>query len=285
MNGADIAADLHLHTTTSDGTDTIPERVEQANEHGLLAIAITDHDRIPPTLNERVTERKGLKVITGVEIRADIVDTKVEILGYFVDPSANELQEVLSLARENRRARNRELVERLSTETGLNLDYDALAASVEGSLARPHLANILVEENVVGSVAEAFQNYLAEDGSCFVPMERVPYGEVIEAIHAAGGVASLAHPGRIRSDRVSEMIENMADAGLDAIEVWYPYGNRGDAYADIGVAEANTLAERHGLVRTGGSDCHGSESSKYRIGSVGVNDDTVRALENAAENR
>lgn len=276
-------ADLHLHTTASDGTSTVDERLDQATDRGLDAIAITDHDRIPDELEDRVERRDDVELVTGVEVRADCLDTKVEVLGYFVDPSSRELAEVLSTARQYRRERNREMVERLAGETGLDLDYDALAASVDGGLGRPHLAERLVEAGVVDGIGPAFDEYLGSDGRAYVPMERVDHERVIAAIGAADGVASLAHPGRIRSDEVPAMVDRLVDAGLDGIEVRYPYGESGpDAYADVGVEAASRLAAEYDLLETGGSDCHGPGSGKFRIGDVRVTAGDHDALRAAA---
>jgi len=276
-------ADLHLHTTTSDGTCTVADRVRQATERDLDAIAITDHDRIPQELTSRHERRGQCTAITGTEVRADYEGVKVEILGYFLDPDVETLVDTLATARRYRRERNRRLVERLTDETGLDLSYDRLAESVEGSLGRPHLADRLVEEGVVDDIGTAFDRYLGSDGSAYVPMERVPYGTVIDAIHEADGIASLAHPGRIRSDRVPEIVADLASAGLDAIEVQYPYGGSGpDAYADVDAEAAASLAATHDLLETGGSDCHGPGSGKFRIGEVGVDAQALAALRAAA---
>lgn len=288
MTLADGVADLHLHTTASDGTVDVVERVTQALDAGLEAIAVTDHDVIADSLSERTTTRRGLEVITGVEVRADCFDTKVELLGYFVDPEDETLSRTLDWAREFRVERNRELVANVASETGLDVTYDALAADVEGGLGRPHLAALLVERGVVDSVGAAFDQYLAEDGACFVPMERHPYDRVLDAIHAAGGVASLAHPGRIRASAatVDDMVETLAAAGLDGIEVAYPYGTERSAdYADIDVDAAADLAAEYGLITTGGSDCHGPGSGKFRLGEVRVTEAELSAIRERAHGR
>jgi hypothetical protein len=262
--------DLHLHTDASDGTATLDERVEQAAERGLRAIAVTDHDTVHPGLEDRIGDSEGVELVTGVEVRADLFDTKIEVLGYFVDPDDPELSSLLATARDHRHERNREMMARVRDATDLDVTLDSLEREADGALGRPHVAEALVERGVVDSIGAAFDRYLGADGSCFVPMERVPFDEVIAAIHAADGLASLAHPGRIRTERIDEMVDRLVDAGLDGIEVWYPYGERSDDYADVGVEDAAALAETHGLLTTGGSDCHGPGSGKYRIGEVGV---------------
>jgi len=266
-------ADLHMHTTNSDGTSTVEQRVEQAKERRLKAISITDHDCIPPSLNSRRTAYDGVEVVTGVEIRADIFDTKIEMLGYYVDPNDDHLNSVLEEVREYREQRNREMVSKLADVTGLDVTYESLDESMDGALGRPHMADLLIEEGFVDTVSEAFDEFLAEEGEMYVPMERAPYDEVIDAVHEAGGIASLAHPGRIRSDEVPEMVEELSENGLDAVEVWYP-----EEYAEVGVEDASRLAEEHGLLKTGGSDCHGPDSGKFRIGEVRVSKDRLREL-------
>jgi hypothetical protein len=283
MGLATGVADLHLHTTASDGTCTVGDRVSQAVERGLDAIAITDHDVVGDDLTAPVTDRDGVEVVTGVEIRADLFDTKIEILGYYVDPADDRLETTLSSARAFRRRRNERLVERLADVTPLDIDYGSMCETVDGELGRPHLAARLVEDGVVDSIGAAFDEYLGSGGAAYVPMERLSAETVIDAVHAAGGVTSLAHPGRIRSDRVDEMVPRLAELGLDGVEVWYPYDDAGPgAYADVGVPDAARLAADNGLLRTGGSDCHGPGSGKFRIGSVRVPADALGALRERA---
>ncbi|MDY7082282.1 MAG: PHP domain-containing protein [Halobacteria archaeon] len=277
-------ADLHMHTTASDGTSTVKERVKQAEERNLKAIAITDHDTVSDELGAGSEMRAGVELITGVEVRADLFDTKIEILGYFIDPDNEKLEYVLETAREYRHQRNEKMVANLNEVTGLRLSLQQLRDEVDGELGRPHLAERLVSEGLADSIGDAFDDYLGKDGDVYVPMERVPYDEVLDAIHSAGEVASLAHPGRISSDRVPEMVEELAEAGIDAIEVWYPYGGiKSDRHADIGVEGAEQLAEEHGLVKTGGSDCHGPDSGKFRIGEVRVPREEFEKLKELAE--
>lgn len=282
----DGSADLHLHTTASDGTCGVADRVEQARERDLATIAVTDHDCIAPELGERVTRWDGVEVVTGVEVRADVDDTKVEILGYYVDPDDGGLQDALETARSARRDRNRALVDAVASETGLDLDYETLRAEADGMLGRPHVASALLEAGEVDSIGAAFEEYLGADGSAYVPMERAPASQVVEAIQGAGGVASLAHPGRIRSNDVDGILEELLDAGLDAIEVDYPYDEAPDeGYAAVDVERAREFSTEYGLLRTGGSDCHGPGSGKFRIGEVRVESEHVAAVRDRADER
>ena len=283
-------ADLHTHTTASDGTSTVAERIEQARVRGLEAVAVTDHDRIPDELDERSRTVEGVELITGVEVKAEIHDTKVEILGYYVDPNAEGLKEVLRRVRGYREERNRKVTERFVEVTGVETSYGEMCERAEGGLGRPHFARLLIEEGLVDTVSEAFEEYLGEDGDVYLPSEKVGYGSVVRAIHEAGGVASLAHPGRIDVGNdadeggVPAMVEEMAQNGLDGIEVRYPYGDISSGRgSDVGTREALELAEEHELLRTGGSDCHGEGSEKFRIGDVRVPAEDLRQLRSASE--
>lgn len=288
MSNTNGVADLHTHTLASDGTISVEQRAAIAAERGIETVAITDHDIVADRLQEPTMMIDGVEIVTGVEVRARIFDTKIEILGYFLDPSEPALTDLLKRSREFRQERNRQLVENVSAVTDLELSYETLAADVEGNLGRPHLADLLITNRVVDSIGEAFDEFLAEDGAAFVPMEQHSYDAVIEAIHQAGGVCSLAHPGRIRTnaESVEGMVEQLAEAGLDAIEVWYPYSSeRSSQYADVTVEGVATLADRHGLLKTGGSDCHGLDSGKFRMGDLLVSADTVASLRERSTTR
>lgn len=123
-------ADLHTHTTASDGTSTVGERITQARECGLEAVAVTDHDRIPDELDERSRTLEGVELITGVEVKAEIRDTKVEILGYYVDPGAEELNDLLERVRRYREERNRKVTERFVDVTGIETSYEEMLSLI-----------------------------------------------------------------------------------------------------------------------------------------------------------
>lgn len=286
MDSTDGVADLHMHTVASDGTCTVADRGQQARERGLDAIAVTDHDSISANIEDRRTIDDDLELITGVEIRADVQDTKVELLGYFVDPTDERLADVLVKVREYRRDRNRKIIERLHETTSLDRSYEDVRGEADGILGRPHIANVLIEEGIVDSIGAAFDEHLANDGTAFVPMERVPAPEVIEAVQGAGGVVSLAHPGRIRAEYIDGIVDELVGAGLDAIEVQYPYDAAPtEGYADVSVEDAAAFAEEHGLIQTGGSDCHGPNSGKFRIGEVRVSEAQLDGLRERANRR
>ena len=286
MDVSNGVADLHTHTTASDGTCAVDDRIQQARNQHLEAIAISDHDCIAESISNRVIQYNNIDLIAGVEVRADVQATKVELLGYFVDPADKRLRNILRQVREYRQDRNRKIIQRLHEATAFDRSYEDIRADADGILGRPHIANILIEEEIVDSIGTAFDEYLANNGDAFVPMERVPAPEVIDVIQGAGGVVSLAHPGRIRAESIASIVDELVGAGLDGIEVQYPYDSAPtEGYADVSVEDAAKLAEEHGLLKTGGSDCHGPDSGKFRLGEVRVSEAQLNELRERADRR
>jgi predicted metal-dependent phosphoesterase TrpH len=286
MNSTEGIADLHMHTVASDGTCSVAERSQQARECGLDAIAITDHDSVSAEISNRQTVNNGIKLIAGVEVRADVQGTKIELLGYYIDPDDERLDSMLTEIRDYRRDRNQRILSRLRETTSFDRPYEDIRGEADGILGRPHIARILVEEGIVNSIDSAFDEYLANNKTAFIPMKRVPAHEVIDAIKHAGGVVSLAHPGRVRTESIGDIIDELVEVGLDGIEVQYPYDEAPtEGYAGVSVEDAAALAEKHGLLQTGGSDCHGPDSGKFRIGEVRVSGEEIKSLHNCADQR
>ena len=279
----EIAADLHMHTTASDGTSTLEERIEQAKEKSLGTIAVTDHDTINPDLAGRSHEVDGLEIISGVEIKTEINGDNIEILCYFIDPENSELQELLEEVRSNRRERNKKIAENINQKTVADIDLDELREDADGFVSRPHFAKKLIEQGVVEDMSEAFGKHLSTKGDCYTSMERVPAEKVISIAHSAGAICSLAHPGRAKTDDIEEIISELKNTGLDALEVYYPYQeNPPERYAGTTEKEAGKLAEKFDLLKTGGSDCHGPGSGKFRIGEKGVTSGELQEIREKA---
>lgn len=279
----ELTADLHMHTTSSDGTSSLEERVEQAKEKGLEAIAITDHDTINPELEKRKQLLEGIEVISGVEIKTEIHGDNIEILCYFIDPENTELKKLLEEVRSNRMERNRKIAENINQKTVAEIDLEELREEVDGFVSRPHFAKKLIEQGAVEDMSEAFGKHLSTKGDCYTPMERIPAERAISVAHSAEAVCSLAHPGRAKTDDIEKIISELKDAGLDALEVYYPYQkNPPERYAGTTEEEAGKLAEKFDLLKTGGSDCHGPESGKYRIGEKGVTPEELQEIREKA---
>lgn len=265
-----IIVDLHIHTTVSDGSSTLEQRVSQA-EKNLDTIAITDHDTIHPQFTDRTQTVRDVNIVSGVEIKTEVNKNNIEILGYFIDPESSRLNHLLNEVRSNRRKRNEKIAENLNKKTSATIDIEALREESEGFVARPHFADELIEQKIVDNKSEAFKKHLSSSGDCYSPMERVSAERVINAIHGAKGICSMAHPGRAKTDDIEKTVSELKNLGLDALEVYYPYQkNSPERYAGTTVEEAERIAESLNLLKTGGSDCHGKGSDKFRIGNQGL---------------
>ena len=247
--------DLHTHTTASDGLDSPVELVARAAAAGITVLAVTDHDTLAScAAADEACCAAGLAFVNGIEITAMRDGSDVHVLGYFFNRESPALAGFLAEQRRNRIDRVREMVERLAG-FGIHLDADAIVQkAVEDptqSAGRPWIARALVEGGYVKDAIEAFERWLAYGKPGFVPRLGATPAQVFARIHEAGGIASLAHPGLVGHD---EWIDEFAGAGLDALEA---YHSDHDATA---TAQYLAIAERLGLVVSGGSDYHGDPS-------------------------
>jgi predicted metal-dependent phosphoesterase TrpH len=251
-----LVIDLHLHTTASDGRLTPAELVAKAAAAGLRIISVTDHDTVA-AIDEAtgLAQAMGMRVVPGVEITAVNEARDVHVLGYFLDHHDATLLSFLDAQRARRRGRAREIITRLAA-LGLALDADELIARAASrpaaAVGRPQIARALVAAGYVASVQEAFDRFLATGRPAFVPRTGCSPTDVVDAIHAAGGLASFAHPGVTCKD---ELIAPLAARGLDAIEACHSDHPPGTE------AHYRTLASLFGLVVTGGSDFHGESAA------------------------
>lgn len=260
-------ADLHLHTTASDGTQSLEERIKQAKQYGLDCIAITDHDVINSSLKFRYTSYSRVEVITGAEIKAKLKTLSIEILGYFLDPKDMKLKSLLCSIRENRVTRMREMISKVNQLLDADICLAEVKSISEASMGRPHLATSMVQRNLVKSMKAAFNGYLGEGRPAYVSIDKPSYSRVIEAIHQNGGLAVLSHPGTRKFTNVERALKTLKSSGLDGIEVFYPY-DRSSPNFNFGVGKARKLAKQFDFLITGGSDCHGQGSSKFAMGRI-----------------
>jgi len=256
--------DLHLHTTASDGVMTPSEIVNYAKNKGLQAIAITDHDTIEG-LKEGISEgeRIGLEVIPGIEISAEHSPGSMHLLGFLIDVNHPILKERLEYLQRARAERNPRMAEKLN-KLGINITFDeVLKVSGGGQVGRPHFAQVLIEKGYVRSFQEAFDRFLKKGAPAYVEKMRFSAEESIHFINEANGVAVLAHPNTLQLNGYSELenlILRLVKKGLRGIEAYYP------EHSALEVAQYKTLAERHGLLVTGGTDYHGIEKNGLDIG-------------------
>jgi len=258
--------DLHLHTTASDGRCTPHELVDRAKRAGVTVMAVTDHDTVAAVPDvQSAAKACGIEAIAGIEITAIERDGRdIHMLGYFIDPGNSGLTAFLAKQRTQRIARVEALGLRLA-ELGMPIDIGPvlLQAREQGgrSVGRPQIARAMIAAGYVADIREAFDRWLAAGRPAFVPRSGAPPGDVIDIVHVAGGLASLAHPGQTDVDsRIAAYVE----AGLDAIELYHP-----DHDAEA-VERYRSIASRLKLLATGGSDFHGDSDHGGEPGAVAL---------------
>lgn len=249
--------DLHTHSWVSDGTQSPAALVAAAAREGLDIVALTDHDQTAGWPEARAAaEQAGLGWVGGMEVtcRVPASGKSVHMLSYLHDPQAPELAARLEHLREERGTRARRMVERLAEDFPLTWE-DVLAQTQEGAtVGRPHLADALVGIGAVADRSEAFQDLLSPRGKYYVGTPAIDPAEAVGLIHAAGGVAVMAHPAASARGRVidAEEMRAVVDAGLDGVEI----GHRDNSAA--GRRALTALARERELIVTGASDYHGS---------------------------
>lgn len=272
--------DLHLHSTASDGRCTPAELVDRAARASLTLLAVTDHDTTAAIDEVRqLAAGRGIDAITGIEITALDEGRDLHILGYFFDPGHETLDRFLTAQRAARVDRAHAIGDRLAG-LGMPIDLGPLVARATAdsrrSIGRPLIARAMVDAGYVRDTQEAFDRWLGAGCPAFVPRSGAPAPAVIDIIHEAGGLASLAHPGKLRRE---PPVAQLADAGLDAIEVFHPDHDAGlvDRYTGV--------ARRLGLLVTGGSDFHGDPAHGLEPGTITLPATEFERLRRAADER
>lgn len=264
-------ADLHCHTTASDGLLTPGELVELAWRKGLKAVAITDHDTISGWSEAEMTGRKlGVEVLGGVELNTVWEEKEVHILGYELNGKSKILQEHLAELQQSRYARITKIL-KLLRQSGFNLAVEDVLRFARGeSVGRPHIAQALVEKGYLADATEAFDRYLGLGAVAYVPRLKLNTRDGIRLIREAKGVAVLAHPGLQRLEK--KTIASWVKFGLQGIEVSHSDHNRQDQqfYGQI--------ASQYKLLMTGGSDFHGDNKPFVQLGQWGVSMEVVWQL-------
>jgi 3',5'-nucleoside bisphosphate phosphatase len=254
------AADLHVHTTHSDGVCSPCEVVVAAVCVGLTALAITDHDTLSAIAVARPeAARLGLELVGGVELTAEMEGREVHILGHFIGDDDPDLLAATDDLRARRAERLRAMAGRLE-QLGLSIDLRALTrAFPRATLGRRHLADWLVRTGQVAGHREAFARYLADDGPAHVTKPRLTAALAIALVRGAGGVAGLAHP---PYDLRESSLAALADLGLGSLEV---AGHAIDARRGRRLRD---WADRHDLVPIAGSDFHAADRPGRWLGSI-----------------
>lgn len=250
-------ADLHTHSTASDGLFSPREVVEYAKKKELSAVAITDHDAVGGCREAVETGKKlGIEVVPGVEISTLYDDIEIHMLGLWIDPSYPSLLKILEQQRNIRAERNK-MVIKLLNQLGIPISLDEVlkkgeAQGKEINVGRPHIAEVLVDKGFAVSIGEAFDLYLARGKMAYATPDRISPLDAIHLIHEAGGVAIVAHPGIYDRD---ELLLKLVSAGLDGIEYSHPDHNEEE------VEKYLAFAKEHQILVSAGSDFHGARQN------------------------
>ncbi len=278
-----MRADLHVHSSASDGTDPPAEVMARAARAGLDVVALTDHDTVAGHAEARQVLAGSvlagsvlagsLTLLPGMELSCRLAGRSMHLLAYVFDAGQPDLAAELSRIRDDRVLRARAMVDRLA-DLGVDISWDQVAAIAGPAVVgRPHIARAMAASGAIASPREAFtQDWIADGGRAYVGRYALDPVRAIGLVRAAGGVAALAHPRAGRDTLVSdEQIAGLAAAGLAGLEVFHP--------DQSGTERAGLLALAHdlGLVATGGSDDHGSLTG-HRLGAETVDAEAYHAL-------
>jgi len=256
-----MKADLHLHSTVSDGILTPEELVRRAAERGFRVIALSDHDSTEGICQaQRTAEELEMTLIPAVELSCG-AHREIHILGYGFDAGNQALLEFCAQRRAQRENRTAQMVKKLC-QMGMPVSLERVREMAHGVMGRPHVARALVEAGYVKSVSEAFDRFIASGKPAYVPKEDVKVGEAVRLIRNAGGVAVLAHPMELKMGEMAleALVHEWKGQGLAGVEVWHPSAANNHAAFLLG------LAQRENMLITGGSDFHGETVRKTDIG-------------------
>lgn len=270
------SVDLHSHSTASDGTFAPADVVRLAKDRGLSGMALTDHDTIGGIAEAQAeAARLGIDFLPGIEISAEYPHPgTMHILGYGVDPNSATLRELTTQLLEGRDNRNPKIIEKLQslgvaiTMEEVELEAKTAEAEKEGKkkpIGRPHIAAILLRKGYVSSIKQAFDKYLAPGGLAYFDKERLTPKQALSMIRESGGLPVLAHPVQLRITNDAELeraIKDLIDLGLAGLEVIH------SDHDDVLVEKYGKLADRYGLLKTGGSDFHGTNKKDIDLGTA-----------------
>jgi 3',5'-nucleoside bisphosphate phosphatase len=271
--------DLHVHTNRSDGTFTPTEVVELAVVRGLTGVAITDHDTLVGLDEATAAGRGRIDVVPGIEFSAEYEGASLHVLAYWIDPANEALRIELRRLTDTRFRRGELMIEKLQ-ELGYPIEFERVREIAGGdTIARPHVAQAMVEAGIVPNEKAAFTDELIADGGrAWVPKHALHPLAALTLIADAGGVCVLAHPGMWKGagSVPDDLIEAMAEGGMAGLEVDHP---------DHDVSQRATyraMAARLGLVPTGASDCHGLRYDPVRLGRETTDADRFAELRRRA---
>lgn len=259
--------DLHSHSTASDGTLAPAEVARLAKQSGLVGFALTDHDTAEGLAAAAAeSSRLELTFIPGIEISCTYPHPgTMHLLGYCVDPQSEHLAELSRQLVDARNNRNPRIIAKLR-EAGIAITMEEVEAESGGTVVgRPHIAAILVRKGYVSSIKHAFDKYLAPGGLAYFDKERLSPREAVDLILQSHGIAVLAHPVQLRTEndaQLERVVKDMVDLGVQGIEIIH------SDHAPELMEKYSKLADRFGLLKTGGSDFHGMNKKDIQLGTV-----------------
>ena len=270
-------ADLHLHTSFSDGTYSPEELAAHGKRHQLAAMALTDHDTVEGCARmAEACASHNIEFIPGAELTAEWNGVELHLIGYFLDTTNAKLLSELAEFQRARQERIHEMVARLND---LNIPLQAEAVFKLAncrSPGRPHVGRALVQGGFCSNMDEAFDRFLKKHRPAYVPKFKMSAEHAVGLIHSAGGLAVMAHPALNRTD---EVIPKLVAAGLDGIECFHTKHSAADSRHYV------NIAQRYKLLITGGSDCHGMSKGRPLIGSVKLPYEHVTKMKQAVARR
>lgn len=262
-------ADLHCHTTCSDGSATPEEILDLAVKMGFKGVSITDHDTVAAYegLSDMASAR-GLEILTGVEFSCTHQGISVHILGYNFNLNADPLLKLIARHKNRREVRNDEILHILK-KRGMSVELELIEGHM-GAIGRPHIALAMIKKGYVTTVKEAFQKYLAEGRPCFSPGNPISVEETLEIIHKSQGKAIIAHPHLLKNSKTLQALLQMPFEGMETT-----YGN----FSPEKNKRWHDLAQRKGWLETGGSDYHGTLKPTLSYGASYVDESQFRQLQ------
>jgi len=254
--------DLHTHSYFSDGSFSPEQIIQYASDLGLKAISITDHDSIDAIpIALQISKKCHIEFIPGIEISAKHGAYDLHLLGYFMDHNNEQLRNYVKLFQNERRKRAEKIV-KLLNKVGVKIKLEfVLHKAAKGSVGRPHIAEVMVEQGYVFSYQEAFQKYIGDGCSCYVPKYKIKPTSAVQLINEAGGISFIAHPG---VDLNEEGILELIKLGIEGIETIHP------KHCPHDIDYYRRLVKKHNILECGGSDCHGERKGETLIGQFTV---------------
>ncbi len=250
-----MKSDLHIHTFYSDGVFSPEKIVDTAIDVGLQAIALTDHDnvlsyKVAKDYLKKQNKEDKLEIIQGIEVNTLYKNYEVHILGYFMDVTDSDFQELLKIQQQARVKQTKEILSLLAKKEGIRIKFDDIKKQVAegGSIGRPHIAKAITSAGGTTSVMEAYSKYIHDDSPVYVQRKTVTPQDAVEIIYDAGGVPVIAHPHDL--DIAESLIKELMQYGLRGIEAYHR------KHTPACVEYFSSMAEELGLIVTGGSDFH-----------------------------